>query len=92
MFDPEYFSIENLIKPGLPPPSESIMRVSALLSDINVSQHAIANIRGVGVRSENESKLTHSESVMKLGFTEEQMEDAWNTVQENLNEVVKAFV
>ena len=52
----------------------------------------IANIRGVGVRSENESKLTHSESVMKLGFTEEQMEDAWNIVQENLNEVVKAFV
>ncbi len=43
MFDPEYFSIENLIKTGLPPLPASVVRVSALLSDMNVSQTAIAN-------------------------------------------------
>ena len=51
----------------------------------------ISNIRGMGVRLEKESKLANSESVMKLGLTEEHMDDAWNNVQNNLDEVIMAF-
>ena len=39
----EFFSIGHLIKTGLPPLPGSVMRVSALLSDINVSQRKIAD-------------------------------------------------
>ena len=42
LIDSEYFSIDNLVKTELPPLSSSIMRISALLSDLNSSQNAIA--------------------------------------------------
>lgn len=38
-----YFSIENLIKTELPPLPASVMRVSTLLADFNVSHRAIAD-------------------------------------------------
>lgn len=40
--DREYFSVENLVKTGLPPLPASVMRISTLISDLNVSQHRIA--------------------------------------------------
>ncbi len=42
MIDPEYFSIDHLIKTELPPLPGSVMRISAMLSDMNVSQNALA--------------------------------------------------
>jgi putative nucleotidyltransferase with HDIG domain len=43
VIDREYFSLENLIKTDLPPLPASVMRISALLSDMDKSQHAIAD-------------------------------------------------
>lgn len=40
--DLQYFSIENLVKTGLPALPSTVMRVSTLLADFNVSQHRIA--------------------------------------------------
>lgn len=51
-----------------------------------------ANFHGVGLRKEDESRLTHSGSVAHLGLTAEQLEAAWNSVEQSLNEVVQAFV
>lgn len=51
----------------------------------------IANSHGFGVRLEDSARLEHTESVIKLGLTPEQMEAAWVTVEQNLNEVVSAF-
>lgn len=51
----------------------------------------IANSYGFGVRLEDSARLEHTESVIKLGLTPEQMEAAWVTVEQNLNEVVSAF-
>lgn len=41
--DLQYFSIDNLIKTGLPPLPASILRISALVADLNVSQQRIAD-------------------------------------------------
>ncbi|HQZ95070.1 MAG TPA: HDOD domain-containing protein [Pyrinomonadaceae bacterium] len=40
--DLEFFSIENLVKTGLPSMPSSVMRISALMADLNVSQQRIA--------------------------------------------------
>jgi putative nucleotidyltransferase with HDIG domain len=41
--DLQFFSIDNLIKTGLPPLPASILRISNLVADLNVSQHRIAD-------------------------------------------------
>lgn len=51
----------------------------------------IANIRGFGLRQEDPAKLASSESVMKLGFTEEHLENAWNKVQQDIADVIQTF-
>lgn len=51
----------------------------------------IANIRGYGLREEDASKLETSESVMKLGFTPQHLENAWNNAESNIIEVIKTF-
>lgn len=51
----------------------------------------IANSRGSGIRKEDDARLEHSESVIKLGLTPEQMVVAWDTVEKHLAEVVSAF-
>lgn len=51
----------------------------------------IANLHGFGVRYEEKEKLASSESIMKLGFTEEQMENAWDNIENDLNEVIRTF-
>lgn len=51
----------------------------------------IANFRGIGLRREDESRLAHSESVIHLGLTREHLDEAWNAVEQSLNEVIKAF-
>jgi putative nucleotidyltransferase with HDIG domain len=51
----------------------------------------MANIKGFGLRTEEESKLEHSESVMKLGFTPAHLENAWKNAESNINEVIKTF-
>ena len=43
----DYFSIENLIKTELPPLPGNVMRISAMLGDMNVSQNMIANAIGL---------------------------------------------
>lgn len=51
----------------------------------------MANINGYGLRLEEASKLEFSESVMKLGLTEEHLENIWNRVDENIAEVIRTF-
>lgn len=51
----------------------------------------MANIRGFGLRLEDESKLQFSESVMKLGLSDEHLENIWARVQENIEEVIRTF-
>lgn len=51
----------------------------------------IANVNGYGVRLEDEEKLSYSESVMKLGFTPEHLENAWNKVKDSIQDVIKTF-
>jgi putative nucleotidyltransferase with HDIG domain len=51
----------------------------------------IANVRGVGLRKEDESRLEHAESIIQLGLTPEKIDQAWTTVEENLSEVIRAF-
>ncbi len=41
--DPHFFRIDNLVRTGLPPMPSSVMRISSLLSDLNVSQKRIAD-------------------------------------------------
>ncbi|HEX3101021.1 MAG TPA: HDOD domain-containing protein [Pyrinomonadaceae bacterium] len=41
-FDKEYFTIPVLVKTGLPPLPGSVMRISAMLADLNTSQREIA--------------------------------------------------
>lgn len=51
----------------------------------------IANFRGIGLRKDDGSRLAYSESVIQLGLTQEQLEEAWTTVEPSLNEVIQAF-
>jgi len=51
----------------------------------------IANLQGFGIRHEEKESLATSESIMKLGFTEEHLENAWNNVEPNLKEVIGTF-
>ncbi len=51
----------------------------------------MANIKGYGLRPEEEEKLENSESVMKLGFTPVHLENAWKNAESNINEVIKTF-
>lgn len=41
--NPALFSIDNLVKTELPPLSGSVVQISAMLGDLNVSQNALAN-------------------------------------------------
>lgn len=41
--DLQYFSVENLVKTGLPPLPSSIVRIQALISDVNNPAHKIAD-------------------------------------------------
>lgn len=43
MLDPEFFSIDLLVKTKLPPLPASIVRISAMLSDFNTSQSMLAD-------------------------------------------------
>lgn len=45
--DIQYFSVEKLVKTGLPPLPSSIVRISTLVSDINAPQHRVANAIGL---------------------------------------------
>jgi putative nucleotidyltransferase with HDIG domain len=51
----------------------------------------IANSHGLGLRNEDGSRLTHSESVIQLGLSPEQMEEAWKAIEQPLNDVIQAF-
>lgn len=51
----------------------------------------MTNIKGYGLRAEEESKLEFSESVMKLGFTPAHLENAWKNAESNISEVIKTF-
>lgn len=57
---------------------------------LNVAD-AVANINGFGVRQEDPSILLFSESVIMLGFAENQIEAAWAKARENLGEVMKIY-
>lgn len=46
-FDKQFFTIKILVKTGLPPLPGSVMRISAMLSDLNVSQRQIAAAIGL---------------------------------------------
>jgi putative nucleotidyltransferase with HDIG domain len=41
--DLQFFSINNLVKTGLPPLPASVLRISALVNDLNVSQQRLAD-------------------------------------------------
>ena len=52
----------------------------------------IANIKGYGLRQEEESTLLASASVMKLNLTPEGLETLWNNTEAGINEVIQTFV
>ncbi len=52
----------------------------------------IANIKGYGLRCEDESALSTSASVMKLRLTPEGLEDTWNNTEESIKEVIRTFI
>jgi putative nucleotidyltransferase with HDIG domain len=51
----------------------------------------VANLKGYGVRAEDEGKLVYSESIMKLGFTPEILDRTWNNMESQIKEIIKAF-
>ncbi len=51
----------------------------------------LANINGYGVRSEEEEKLNYSESAMKLGFSENFIENVWEGTKDKVTEVINSF-
>lgn len=51
----------------------------------------MANSQSFGIRLEDSARLEHSESMIKLQLTPEQVEEAWEKVEQNLNEVMAAF-
>jgi putative nucleotidyltransferase with HDIG domain len=51
----------------------------------------ITNSKGIGLYTVDQSRLEFSESIIQLGIKPEQIEKAWQTVEENLGEVIKAF-
>lgn len=52
----------------------------------------MANSKGYGSRTIHQSQIENSESVMKLGFTPEVLERAWNKTEGNIQEVIKTFI
>lgn len=63
-----------------------------LVTYIVDAANMIVNSHGVGVRPIDEERLEFSESIIQLGLKPEQIEQAWKVVDENLAEVMKAFV
>lgn len=57
---------------------------------VNVAD-IVANINGYGLRLEDESALWNSESIVFLRLTEDQIETAWNNIQDGLQDVIKMF-
>lgn len=51
----------------------------------------LANVKGYGVRPEESAKMETSESVMKLGFTNNDLESIWDRAEISINEVLKTF-
>jgi len=51
----------------------------------------IVNSNDIGLRLEDAARLENAESVIKLGLTVEQLDAAWERVEQSLNEVVSAF-
>jgi putative nucleotidyltransferase with HDIG domain len=51
----------------------------------------LANVNGYGVRQENKNKLQSSESVMKLGFSEQFLDNIWESTKDNINEMIRSF-
>ncbi|MCC6328375.1 MAG: HDOD domain-containing protein [Acidobacteria bacterium] len=62
-----------------------------LITYIVDAANMIANIRGIGLHEEDPARLEWSESILQLGLTPEMMDCAWQTVESNLGELVKAF-
>lgn len=51
----------------------------------------LANINGYGTRTENPDKLDYSESVMKLGFSENFIDNVWERTKEKVPEIIGTF-
>lgn len=51
----------------------------------------LANVKGYGLRQEENSKLSISESAMKLGLNEKLLETIWNGAEGKIAEIVKTF-
>lgn len=49
----------------------------------------LANIKGYGLRCEDEAKLANSVSVMRLRLNEDHLSDVWTRVEGNINEMLK---
>lgn len=50
----------------------------------------LANVKGYGLRCEDESKLLNSVSVLRLRLTEDHLTDVWAKVEKNLDELIKS--
>lgn len=51
----------------------------------------LANIHGFGTRTEEPEKLDYSESVMKLGFSENFLDNVWERMKDKVPEIIKSF-
>lgn len=79
-----YFSILHHHNPSQ---SEKVNLVAHIVDIADM----MTNSRGYGLRPQDPARIEHSESVMKLGFTLEQLDKAWQNAESNITEVIKTF-
>lgn len=51
----------------------------------------IANVKGYGLRSEEESAISDSVSVMRLRLNKETLDEVWERVGSNIDEIIRTF-
>ncbi|HQU82963.1 MAG TPA: HDOD domain-containing protein [Pyrinomonadaceae bacterium] len=66
-------------------------QTSTVVANVVNAADLITNINGYGLRLADEGEIFDCESVNFLGLTREQMFEAWDTIQEPLEEIIWAF-
>lgn len=64
---------------------------STVVANVVNAADLVANINGYGLRLADEGEIFDSESVAFLGLTRDQMFEAWDNIQEPLEEIIWAF-
>jgi putative nucleotidyltransferase with HDIG domain len=70
-----------------PAAAEHMMMVTHIVEVADL----IANVKGYGWRTEDESKLRESESMTKLRLSHEDLETGWTDLQKSIDDIIKTF-